>query len=500
MVPSGLSPFCFIAAVVIRYVCPETSRPIAGWGEEDLPMWRVIRKSSVRLGIGAGALMAAAWMATCLPSVVLAEPAERLRLFIETDAGGDPDDEQSLVRFLVSANEWDVEGIACTCPETRRGENLNPAPNGLAIVQRMLDAYAECWPRLKEHASFPEPDILRRVTVDGTDASDAAVALLVAAVDRDDPRPLWFSNWGTDDGTTSCLRRALDKVLRERGPEGYAAFKSRLRLCSDDRFGPHTREITPAWPIWVYTKLPDMDGGRWYHRFGPLTATAGGFDLERDVRTGHGPLGALYPTNTTIPQKEGDTPEFLYLLPNGLGDPEEPSWGSWAGRFGAMPDADGRPYFAPNVRDTREGVAHRDHTLDRWAADLQNDFSARMDWCVLPFADANHPPQVRLRGSGRPSVQPGGSVALDVSESSDPDGDALHTTWVVYPEPGSSRGPLPVLENANRPIAVLHVPDTAMPGTIHCIAVVRDDGEPKLTRYARVVVAVTPTDRSAREP
>ena len=33
-----------------------------------------------------------------------------------------------------------------------------------------------------------------------------------------------------------------------------------------------------------------------------------------------------------------------------------------------MPDADGRPYFAPNVRDTREGVAHRDHTLDRWAA------------------------------------------------------------------------------------------------------------------------------------
>jgi len=122
-------------------------------------------------------------------------------------------------------------------------------------------------------------------------------------------------------------------VLRERGPEGYAAFKSRLRLCSDDRFGPHTREITPAWPIWVYTKLPAMDGGRWYHRFGPLTATAGGFDLERDVRDGHDPLGALYPTNTTIPQKEGDTPEFLYLLPNGLGDPEEPAWGSWAGRF-----------------------------------------------------------------------------------------------------------------------------------------------------------------------
>ena len=49
MVPSGLSAFCFIAAVVIRYVCPETSRPIAGWGEEDLPMWRGISRPSVRL-------------------------------------------------------------------------------------------------------------------------------------------------------------------------------------------------------------------------------------------------------------------------------------------------------------------------------------------------------------------------------------------------------------------------------------------------------------------
>jgi hypothetical protein len=463
-------------------------------------MWHGIMVGSVNRRLCARVVFAACLAVASLPPWGLADSPERLRLFIETDAGGDPDDEQSLVRFLLYANEWDVEGIACTCPETRRGENLNPAPNGLAIVRRMLDAYAETWPRLKEHADFSEPDSLRRVTVDGTDTSDAAVALLMAAVDRDDPRPLWFSNWGTDDGTTSCLRRALDKVLRERGPDGYAAFKSRLRLCSDDRFGPHTREIEPAWPIWVYTKLPDMDGGRWYHRFGPLTAKAGGFDLDRDVRHGHGPLGALYPTNTTIPQKEGDTPEFLYLVPNGLGTPEEPSWGSWAGRFGGMPDADGRPYFAPNVRDTREGVAHRDHTLDRWAADLQNDFRARMDWCVLPFADANHPPQVQLRGSQRPSVRPGGSVSLDVSESSDPDGDALRATWMVYHEPGSSRGAPAVIEGEDRASAVLHVPDTAMPGTIHCIAVVRDDGEPTLTRYARVVVAVTPTDGSENEP
>jgi hypothetical protein len=30
---------------------------------------------------------------------------------------------------------------------------------------------------------------------------------------------------------------------------------------------------------------------------------------------------------------EGDTPTFLYLIQNGLGVPEEPSYGSWGGRY-----------------------------------------------------------------------------------------------------------------------------------------------------------------------
>src|SRR5262249_6420212 len=32
--------------------------------------------------------------------------------------------------------------------------------------------------------------------------------------------------------------------------------------------------------------------------------------------------------------KEGDTPSFLWLIPNGLSDPERPWLGSWGGRFG----------------------------------------------------------------------------------------------------------------------------------------------------------------------
>ena len=50
-------------------------------------------------------------------------PETRLRLIVETDAGADPDDEQSLVRFLLYANECDVEGIIANRREVRRTEN-----------------------------------------------------------------------------------------------------------------------------------------------------------------------------------------------------------------------------------------------------------------------------------------------------------------------------------------------------------------------------------------
>jgi hypothetical protein len=111
------------------------------------------------------------------------------------------------------------------------------------------------------------------------------------------------------------LRRALDRVLRERGAEGYARFKAKLRLTSYDMFGAHTTNIAPEFKLWVNTFQPRWMGNAGIIGFSGITAKAGGFDLGRDVLTGHGPLGAMYPTNTTHWQKEGDTPTFLYLVP-----------------------------------------------------------------------------------------------------------------------------------------------------------------------------------------
>src|SRR5262245_55335610 len=167
-----------------------------------------------------------------------AEPEPgRLRVLVETDAGGDPDDEQSLVRFLLYVNEWDVEGIICNRPRARDGENRNPERTGLGIVRRLLDAYGACHPSLVKHdPRYPSKDVLWRRTVAGHDDTDEGVRLILAAVDRPDPRPLWYLEWGTDRGAATVnMKRVLDKVHKERGQAGYAKFKERLRVVSHDQ-------------------------------------------------------------------------------------------------------------------------------------------------------------------------------------------------------------------------------------------------------------------------
>jgi hypothetical protein len=418
----------------------------------------------------------------------------RLRVIVETDAGGDPDDEQSLVRFLLYANEWDVEGIICNRPIAREGENRNSERTGLGIVRNLVKAYGECYPNLVRHdARYPPPEKLLRRTVSGYEGSDQGVNLILAAVDANDPRPVWFMNWGTDHGSaSSSLKRALDRVLKERGASGYARFKNRLRLSSSGKFGEHTTTIKPPFRIWVDTFRPELNRKRWYHRFSALTATAGGFDLKRDVLTGHGPLGSLYPTNTRPPQKEGDTMTFLYLVPTGMNDSEQPTWGSWAGRYGRNKNYKDKDYYWANQRDTWLGSTNRDNTLKRWAVDLQNDFKTRLDWCVTDFAGANHPPVPRLRGPLRRTAAPGERVSLDAGSSTDVDGDSLAYKWMFYPEVGSYRGTFPQLADPCSPQTSFVAPKVDTVETIHLLVVVTDNGVPPLTRYKRVIVTIDP--------
>lgn len=424
---------------------------------------------------------------------------ERLRLIVETDAGGDPDDEQSLVRLLVYASEFDIEGIIANRAAARDKENRNPVRDGLGIVRAMVNAYGECRPNLIKHdPHFPETERMLARTVAGYDDTEDGVNLIIRAVDAPDPRPVWFSNWGTDHGSAeSNLKRALDRVLRERGPAGYAKFKNRLRLSSDDKFGDHTGKIVPPFPILVFASRPELEGKRWYHRFSVLTAQAGGFDLERDVRNGHGPLGALYPTNTNLRQKEGDTMYFLYLLTTGMNNPMQPAWGSWGGRYGSHDEYPGKPYYWANRQDAWQGKTNRDNTLARWAVALQNDFAARMDWCVAArFEEANHRPVAVLNGDVSQAIQqmtarPGEVVKLSAAGSRDADGNSLAITWLPYPEAGSYRGEVRLSAGTGAETSLV-APAVDTEATLHVILEVRDNGSPALSAYRRAVVTIKP--------
>jgi Protein of unknown function (DUF1593) len=415
--------------------------------------------------------------------------APPLRLIIETDAGGDPDDEQSLVRLLLYTCEWEVEGIIANRDKARDGENRNRERTGIGIVRAQIKAYGECWPNLVQHdPGYPKPDALMARAVSGLDDTNDAVNLIIAAVDKEDPRPVWYADWGTDNGAATVnMKRALDRILKERGETGYAAFKNKLRIIGYDQFPEHTAR-PPAWKLWINTFQPPQEGKRWYHRFSALTATAGGFDIDRDCLTNHGPLGALYPLNTTHPQKEGDTTTFLYLVPTGMNDPLHPEWGSWAGRYGPHEKYPDLPYFHANQADAWNGKTNRDNTLSRWAADLQDDFRARLDWCVQPREKANHPPAPKLDGPSRVKAKPGASLTFSAAASTDPDRNALTFEWIPYPEAGTYRT-APATRSAGDSMT-LTVPADAAGKSIHIVLRVTDNGSPPLSRYERIIVEV----------
>jgi hypothetical protein len=286
------------------------------------------------------------------------------------------------------------------------------------------------------------------------------------------------------------MKRALGKLERQLGKEEFGAIVKKIHVTRNpEKFLPWSQHV----PLSVDTRNPD----RWYHSFKPITSQAKGFDENRDIKTGHGPLGALYPGT-----KEGDSLAFIYLIPTGMNDPLHPTWGSWAGRYEPQDrESDGiKPregFFWANAQDTLNGKTNRENTLIRWRDHLQNDFKARMDWNVAERCeDANHPPKSPLRiwEMVRMTAVPGETVSLNGEGWTDPDSNALTYEWMYYPEPSDKRGELRIT-NGTSPKSDFVMPDLKPGQTLHFILAVTDNGKPPLTRYQRVIVTPHRTPR-----
>ena len=85
--------------------------------------------------------------------------SDKPRIIATTD--GEIDDRCSMVRFLLYANEWDIEGIViCSSKFHWKGHNWA----GEKWIDEDIDLYAKSYENLKKHdPDFPSPDKLKNL-------------------------------------------------------------------------------------------------------------------------------------------------------------------------------------------------------------------------------------------------------------------------------------------------------------------------------------------------
>ncbi|WP_337176510.1 nucleoside hydrolase-like domain-containing protein [Paludisphaera sp.] len=455
-----------------------------------------------RLAPTIGLVLIASLVARATPP----QDAERPRLIVLTDISSlvageaEPDDGQSLIRLMLYSNEFDIEGLVASS-NLGHGQSVRPE-----LIRRVVDAYGMARPNLLLHDDrYPPADDLRDVIKAGRPVAGPKVPVadsvgdgkdtegshwIIRVVDSPDPRPVWVVIWGG----SADLAQALWKVRRERGPEELGRFLAKLRVHSigdQDSTGPWIREQFPE-----LLTIVQRRAYRGMYRGGDADLVSPAW--VRENIHGHGPLGGLYPDydggdiwSTELGPvrgiKEGDSPSFLSLVPNGLFDPDHPRLGSWGGRF----EGEGERLHdvADADLDTSGDPDPRMSSVYRWRPAFQADFAARLDWCVKPFAEANHPPTVRISGDRERDIKVGGELTIDAGGTTDPDGDEMDFAWDVYPAETGLAGMIRVEgRDTKRPRLV--IPPAMAGKTVPVLISVTDRGRPRLTRYARVLVKV----------
>jgi len=435
------------------------------------------------------------------------------------------DDGNSLIRLLYYANEIDLEAIIVAPQEPDfKWDSAGPWRKAQAI----LDAYTAVYDRLREHdPAYPTPDYLRSITRKGHGAlpiiwlnkgqkvddwigegnlpngqskDSEGSDFLVALLKKPEERPLFVGLWGAP----IVFSQALYRLRSQESGDTLARLMTNVHV-----YSIHLQDITvdyffdlPRWQSGQPGKIQDFAWTPWSGaRFAPGPATllvdinhfwsyiGESQAITSQVRE-HGPLGALYDRGG-----EGDTPAFLHLLSANLGlnDPLDPTQGSWGNRF-VPGKGDGQTWLG--VFSTARVP---DSELKRWTPDVRASFLARLQYTVKPPGEVNRPPKVVFNGdhSGkvlRVAVQPGQTLTLDASGTTDPDGNALIYKWWHYQAASAYPTTVPVT-NSDSPIATVTVPDDLGIHAIHLILEVRDNGLPALVAYRRTILSVQkPTD------
>lgn len=292
------------------------------------------------------------------------------RVIVSTDIGGsDPDDFQSMVHYLLYADQFDTEGLIASPPSGGRREHLLEA----------ISEYEKDYSNLLSHSTkFPLPNTLRTLAKQG--AADPAPPAgyssategsdwIIRCADAKDSRPLWILVWGS---ITDVAQAVHDAPRIKRKIRVYFIGSWNTLQDTNARnylYDTHT-------DLWL---LENNSTFRGMYIGGDQSDDLGNTSfVEQHVRH-HGALGDyFYGKKADI--KMGDTPSVLYLL---NGNPDQPTEQHWGGMFCAT--AHGEHYWTDS---TEEQYREKNHdgakTVNVWRENYLRDWQTRMDWAQNP--------------------------------------------------------------------------------------------------------------------
>ena len=449
------------------------------------------------------------------------------RLVVCTDiapADVEPDDMESMVRLMAYADCFEVEALI-----TSVGWNCDPYPKEWAqYLQRVVEAYRQDVPNLmrrscqneflpleeengqQELGYWPSAEYIKSRAVMGSEHGGIKVIgegndspgseLLIRLADEDDSRPIYVAAWGG----ANTLAQAIWRVKQTRSDDEVRNFVHKFRLFTiTDQDMQYNMRMNRAYSshMWLRKEFQDdlqfiWDEGAWQEQ---CELGKRHWQQHQDMIQGKGALGREYPNYKW--GVEGDTPSFLYVMPNGLNNPEDPHQCGWAGYHerGICADSLTTAWtsWQEPVRSISVGYKQR------FYPDELNDFCARMQWAAEGRGNLNPyiviSPQVEfvppLVFEGASIAMPNDTITITVPPGIKKgdvytirtDGDGLSFLWWQQPEIGRTKV---TIDQSDQSIATLRIPIETKGDTIHLVCEVHDDGPFRLVAYRRIIINI----------
>jgi len=440
------------------------------------------------------------------------------RIIVLTDIAPndiEPDDMESMIRLLAHADLFEIEGLIASTGWSNSGGLEHPE-----LIFDAINAYEKDYSNLQKRSQqkrkpsnetkqyigeWPDASYLRSRTMTGSkkmgvkflgDSNrNAGSDLIIKLADENDNRPIWILTWG--GGNT--VAQAIWQVQKERTQEQLKTFLHKIRIYTitdQDRpyasyaEGGRRSRYDFSSHYWMRKEFANdlkfiWDESAWFYQ---NEAGKKNWNQYAEHIQSHGNLGSLYPKYKW--GVEGDTPSFLYILPNGLNDPENPAAGSWGGYFNFSITRDSITSAYTNYREMKATTISRKYEEYFYPA-IFNNFAARMDWAKNGKGNRNPVVIVNKDKSLSPiklSPKEATTITIDASASYDVDGDQLNYKWWLLPEAGDRDSPIIITDSSAKKINI-KIPIGTAGKIIHVICEVTDNGSPALTSYRRIIIS-----------